>query len=49
MFALRSLLRKNISRWNKPREKQMLPTNIYAKEKRVIRIFLQYYQGLWNI
>ncbi|GEM_PF-4503400 len=46
--TFRSLLRKKISRWNKPREKQILPTNINAKEKRVIKIFLQYYQPLWN-
>ncbi len=46
--TFKSLLRKNISRWNKPREKQMLPTNMNAKEKRVIKIFLQHYQLLWN-
>ena len=44
--AFRSLLRKNISRWNKPREKQMLPTNTNAKEKRLIKTTLLHYQML---
>ena len=34
--TFRSFLRKNISRCNNPREKQMLPTNINAKENRLI-------------
>jgi len=41
-----SLLRRKISRWRKPREKQILPTKINAKEKRLIKTTLLYYQML---
>ena len=40
----RSLLRRNISRWRQPREKHVLPTNINAKEKKVITSILLHYQ-----
>ena len=36
--TFRSLLRRNISRWRKPREKAVLPTNMKAKENKVIRV-----------
>lgn len=41
-----SLLRKKISKWMKPREKQILPTNTNAKEKRLIKRTLLHYQIL---